>query len=95
MYFVIYKYVDVGDNFGCMKCVMFSDNNFLDIVCDICKIKNVYMIFMYILSDYNKIIKIMWVKFFLLMNIVLFLNIYLCIYLFFSLNVKCVWGLNG
>lgn len=90
MYFVIYKYVDIGENFGCVKFVIFSDNNFLDIVCDICKIRNVYIKFMYILSDYNKIIKISGLNYFLLMNIVLFLNIYWCIYLFFSLNVKCV-----
>lgn len=83
MYFVIYKYFDIGDNFGCMKCVMFSDNNFLDIVYDICKIRNVYMIFMYILSDYNKIIKIKWVKlFFIDEYCVIFKYIFVYIFIF-------------
>lgn len=59
MHFVTYKYVDVGDNFGRMKRVMPSDNNFSDTARDIRKIKNVYMIFMYISSDHNKIIKTM------------------------------------
>lgn len=81
MYFVIYKYFDIGENFGCMKVVMFSDNNFLDIVCDVCKIRNVYMIFMYILSDYNKIIKIKWGKLFFINEYCVIFK-YILVYIF-------------
>lgn len=57
LHFVTYKYFDIGENFGCMKAVMPSNNNFSDTARDVRKIRNVYMIFMYISSDHNKIIK--------------------------------------
>lgn len=90
MHFVTYKYVDIGENFGRVKPVIPSDNNSSDTARDIRKIRNVYIKSMYISSDHNKIIKTSDLNHFLSMNIVLFLNIYWCIYLSLSLNVKCV-----
>lgn len=84
MHFVTYKYFDIGENIGRMKPVMPSDTNSSDTARDIRKIRNVYINSMYISSDHNNIIKTSELIHFLSKNIVLFLNIYWCIYLSLS-----------